>query len=182
LNARIIPVVPLGDERSVRISWPVFGGIVAHGRECMNGESVAGGDRILIALSSEPIDGASLLSFVADPASGCSVLFTGTVRDHSEGRPGVSRLEYEAYAGVVEGKMAAIATEALDRWEVLKVAVVHRVGVLGVGEPAVVVAVSAGHRRHAFPAARYVIDELKARAPIWKKEHWEDGAEWVEGP
>lgn len=132
-------------------------------------------------MSGEPLDVAAHHGFVADPAAGCSVVFTGTVRDHAPGRVGVTRLEYEAYAGVVEAKIAEVIGEVRDRWPVLRIAASHRTGSLGVGEPAVVIAVSAAHRDDAFPAARYLIDEIKARAPIWKKEHWPGGAEWVEG-
>jgi molybdopterin synthase catalytic subunit len=146
----------------------------------MNGELVDGSDRSLVAVTAEPLDASSLLSFVADPGAGCSVLFTGTVRDHSPGRDGVTTLEYEAYAGVVEEKISAIVAEAFERWDLIRVAAVHRVGTLAIGESAVMVAVSSGHRVAAFPAARYLIDELKSRAPIWKKEHWSGGAEWVE--
>jgi molybdopterin synthase catalytic subunit len=135
-----------------------------------------------VAVSTDPLDASFLLSFVADPRAGCSVLFTGTVRDHSPGRDGVTTLEYEAYAGVVEGRISDIVAEVFERWDVTRIAAVHRIGTLAVGEPAVMVAVSSGHRDAAFPAARYLIDELKARAPIWKKEHWSGGAEWVEGP
>lgn len=137
------------------------------------------GDRVLV--SSEPLDVPSHLTFVADPAAGCSIVFTGTVRDHAPGRDGVTRLEYEAYEGVVESKMAEVVAEARATWPILRVAVSHRTGSLDVGEPAVVVAVSAAHRTEGFEAARYLIDEIKARAPIWKKEHWPGGAEWVLG-
>ncbi len=133
-----------------------------------------------VAVTDAEIDAGELLAFVADPAAGCTVLFTGTARDHSPGRPDVSKLEYEAYTGVAEAKIREIVDEAYGRWTILKVAAVHRTGTLEIGESAVMVAVSAGHRTEAFPAARYVIDELKARAPIWKKEHWSGGAEWVQ--
>ncbi len=133
-----------------------------------------------MALSSESIDADALRRLVSDPAAGAVVVFLGTVRDHSEGRDGVTHLEYEAYEGVVEAKMAGIVRESRDRWpDVLRCAVVHRVGSLPVGEIAVCVAVSSPHRRAAFDAGQYLIDELKARAPIWKKEHWPGGAEWV---
>ncbi len=146
----------------------------------MNGELVDGSGRSLVSVSADPLDASFLLSFVADPTAGCSVLFTGTVRDHSPGRDDVTTLEYEAYAGVVEGRISDIVAEVFERWDVIRIAAVHRIGMLAVGEPAVMVAVSSGHRVAAFPAARYLIDELKARAPIWKKEHWSGGAEWVE--
>ena len=91
----------------------------------------------------------------------------------------MSRLEYEAYGEVARSKIAEIVDEAYERWSILRVAAIHRVGSLDVGESAVCVAVSSAHRSDSFQACRYVIDELKARAPIWKKEHWGGGAEWV---
>jgi len=110
-------------------------------------------------------------------------LFLGTVRDHSrsgEGeRRGVTQLEYEAYGGVAEQVMAEIAGEAEDRFGSRALVAVHRTGVLGVGDVAVVVAAAAPHREQAFAAARHAIDEIKRRVPIWKKETWPDGQEWV---
>ncbi|HHC07623.1 MAG TPA: molybdenum cofactor biosynthesis protein MoaE [Actinobacteria bacterium] len=144
----------------------------------MTSESLAG-RRDLVAVRPEPIDPAAVVAAVSDPAAGAVVLFLGTVRDHSPGRPGVTHLEYEAYGEVVEPKIAEIVAEARERWDLLAVAAVHRTGELSVGEASVAVAVSSAHRADAFPAARYVIDELKRRAPIWKKEHWSGGAEWV---
>jgi molybdopterin synthase catalytic subunit len=137
-------------------------------------------DRVFVSVSDEPIDSSEMLRFVADASAGCSVLFTGTVRDHSPGRQGVSKLEYEAYGSVVEKKITDIVEDAMGQWPLIKVAAVHRTGSLTIGESAVMVAVSSAHRADAFPAARFVIDELKSRAPIWKKEHWSGGAEWVE--
>ena len=107
------------------------------------------------------------------------MLFVGTVRDHSPGRTGVTHLEYEAYDEQVIDKIVEVVTEVRDQWPVTRVAAIHRVGELGVGEISVAVAVSSPHRADAFPAGRFLIDEIKARAPIWKKEHWPGGAEWV---
>ena len=109
------------------------------------------------------------------------VTFSGTVRDHSAEHRGVHLLEYEAYEGRVEDAIASIVEEATGKWPILAAVVEHRVGTVELGGPAVVVAVSTAHRDDAFHAARYVIDELKARAPLWKKEHWPGGADWVEG-
>jgi len=137
----------------------------------------------LVSVSEAPIDPALLIDAVRRPDTGAIVLFLGTVRDHSEGREGVTHLEYEAYREVVEAKILEIIEETRARWTLGAVAAVHRVGSLDVGEESVGVAVSAGHRPEAFEAARHLIDQLKARAPIWKKEHWPGGAEWVrEGP
>jgi molybdopterin synthase catalytic subunit len=133
----------------------------------------------LVLVDAAPIDPSGLLDFVASPDCGAAVLFLGTVRDHSPGKTGVTNLEYEAYHEVVGPKIKEIVAEARARWPVRKVAAVHRVGSLAVGEVAVGVAVTSPHRADAFDAGRYVIDELKARAPIWKKEHWPGGAEWV---
>jgi len=146
----------------------------------MSDESLASNTAVLVSVSDTAIDVVAMMQFVADPASGATVLFSGTVRDHSPGREGVSRLDYEAYGAVVEDKIREIVVEAMERWSILRVAAVHRTGTLEIGEAAVMVAVSSPHRVDAFPAARYVIDELKGRAPIWKKEHWPGGAEWVE--
>ncbi len=120
-----------------------------------------------------------MLAHVADPSCGAVVLFLGTVRDHSPGIDRVTHLEYEAYGGVVEEKIAEVVAEARARWPVRRIAAVHRVGKLQIGETSVAVAASSPHRTDAFEAGRYLIDELKARAPIWKKEHWPGGAEWV---
>lgn len=135
--------------------------------------------RDLIAVGPDPIDPAAVVAAVSDPRCGATVLFLGTVRDHSEGIDGVTHLEYEAYGEVVEDKIAEVVAELRARWPAERIAAVHRVGELGLGEISVAVAVSAPHRGEAFAAGRYLIDELKARAPIWKKEHWPGGAEWV---
>jgi len=134
----------------------------------------------LIEVSEAEIDPGRLVAAVSSPAAGAIVLFLGTVRDHSEGRDGVTYLEYEAYGGVVERKITEIVAELRLNWpQVDRVAAVHRTGSLDVGAASVGVAVSAPHRAEAFPAGEYLIDELKRRAPIWKKEHWPGGAEWV---
>jgi molybdopterin synthase catalytic subunit len=147
----------------------------------LSGRSDAnGGDRIdLVAVGPEPIVPADLLAHVASADCGAAVLFLGTVRDHSAGKDEVSRLEYEAYEGQAEPKISAIVAEARERWPIRYVAAVHRVGSLEVEEIAVGVAVTSAHRADAFDAGRYIIDELKSRVPIWKKEHWSGGAEWV---
>ncbi|CAN5864798.1 MAG: molybdenum cofactor biosynthesis protein MoaE [Acidimicrobiia bacterium] len=134
-----------------------------------------------VGISQQALNPAELLSEVGDPSAGAVILFLGTARDHSPGKSGISHLEYEAYSEQVEQKLAEIAEEAVDKWPVVRLAVEHRVGNVAVGQPSVAVAVSAAHRDEAFEAGRFVIDELKKRAPIWKKEHWEGGGEWVKG-
>jgi molybdopterin synthase catalytic subunit len=137
--------------------------------------------RTKLLISADPLDVADLAASTASPASGASVVFTGTARDHAPGRTDVTHLDYEAYPEQVEGKIAEIVADARERWPIMHVTVAHRTGRVNVGEPSVVVAVSSAHRGDAFEAARFIIDELKERAPIWKKEHWSGGAEWIEG-
>lgn len=139
------------------------------------------GQSVRIAVVDHPLDPAAAMEEVGRSAAGAIAVFVGTVRDHSDGRGGVTHLEYEAFEGRVEEVIGSIVEEATGKWAVLAGVVEHRVGRVDLGEPAVVVAVSAAHRDDAFNAARYLIDELKARAPLWKKEHWPGGAEWVEG-
>ncbi|MBV9661299.1 MAG: molybdenum cofactor biosynthesis protein MoaE [Acidimicrobiales bacterium] len=118
-------------------------------------------------------------SWVQRGDCGAVVVFGGTVRDHAKGRPGVSELEYEAYAGQVEPRLAEVAAHARKQWAGIgKVVIWHRTGTLGVGECSVVVAVSAGHRGEAFDAARYCIDTVKKTVPIWKRERWQGGEDW----
>lgn len=134
-------------------------------------------------LTDQPLRPEAAYAFAEDPGAGAVVMFTGTVRDHSEGRA-VRALEYEAFAERAEAQLAELAADVAQRWPaVCALWLEHRVGTLAVGEPAVVVAVSAGHRTEAFEAARYGIDTLKETVAIWKKEHWADGeAHWVDSP
>lgn len=127
------------------------------------------------------IDTSALVAEVGRPDSGATVLFLGTVRNHSNGRDGVTHLDYEVYEDFVEAKIAEVVDEACAKWPVLAAAVEHRSGEVMVGEASVAVAVSTAHRKDAFAAGEYIIDELKARAPIWKKEYRPDGAEWSRG-
>ena len=145
----------------------------------MSSSTVSGRQGDWVEVGEDQIEPQRVIAAVAGPANGAVVLFLGTVRDHSEGRHGVTHLEYEAYQEVVERKIAEVVSEAREQWPLDKVAAIHRTGSLAVGEVSVAVAVGAAHRVEAFAAARYVIDELKARAPIWKKEHWPGGADWV---
>ena len=112
--------------------------------------------------------------------AGGIVTFEGVVRDHARGKR-VRSLEYDAYPEMAEQEMAKIAAEVERRWQTDRLALVHRIGKLEIGEVAVVVAVACAHRADAFEACRYAIDTLKASVPIWKKEIAEDGEEWVEG-
>jgi molybdopterin synthase catalytic subunit len=116
------------------------------------------------------------------PSCGAVVLFAGTVRDHAEGRPGVTALEYEAYVEQARPRMHEVADELRRRWpQTGRVVILHRVGRLELSETAVVVVVSAPHRDAAFDAARYAIDAVKATVPIWKREEWSGGSAWGTG-
>ncbi len=120
-----------------------------------------------------------VLAWVTRPDCGALVLFCGTVRDHADGRPNVSRLTYEAYEEEVEPRLASVAAEARRRWPAVGgVAILHRVGTLAVGEVSVAIVASAPHRGDAFSAARFCIDTVKATVPIWKRETWEGGEDW----
>ncbi len=136
---------------------------------------------VRVRVGEGPIDPAALVAEVGRPDSGATVLFLGTVRDHSNGRDGVTHLDYEVYEDFVESKIQEVIAEAAGRWPVLAVAVEHRSGKVMLGEASVAVAVATAHRKDAFAACEYIIDELKARAPIWKKEHRPGGAEWSRG-
>jgi molybdopterin synthase catalytic subunit len=130
-------------------------------------------------ISSSPLDPAALHRALASSQAGACVTFEGWVRDHNEGRP-VQALDYEAFGALAEREGAGILDEARAKFQILNVACVHRVGSLQIGDLAVWVGVAAAHRSAAFDACRYVIDEAKARLPIWKKEHYASGAsEWI---
>jgi molybdopterin synthase catalytic subunit len=135
-----------------------------------------------IALFDGPLPVDEATSWVVRPDCGGVVVFVGTVRDHADGRPGVSELVYEAYARVAEERMAAVVAGARRRWADLGRTVVwHRTGALRVTEAAVVVAVSAPHRDVAFEAARWMIDTVKSSVPVWKQETWAGGRDWGTG-
>lgn len=131
------------------------------------------------AIIDASIDIAALLERVAGVGNGATVLFLGTVRDVNEGRA-VTGIEYSAYRSMAERELAAIVEEATARMSSNAIAVEHRLGELRVGECSVAVAAAHPHRDRAFDGARYVVEELKRRVPIWKREHYADGSrEWV---
>ncbi len=125
-----------------------------------------------------PIDLGEVVAEVAEERAGAIATFQGTVRRQSRGRQ-VIALEYEAYAGMAEKVMAEIADGIKERYDLCEVAIAHRTGRCEVGEVSVAIAVSAAHRQDALSACRDVIDELKERVPLWKKEHYEGGEEWI---
>jgi molybdopterin synthase catalytic subunit len=129
-------------------------------------------------LTEQPVDLGALIDAVQSPERGGIACFLGTVRNHHHGRD-VLRLEYSAYAPMVEAECARIVAEAESRWDVT-IALRHRLGRLEIGEVAVAVVTASAHRDEAFVACRYVIEELKRRVPIWKREFYADGAvQWV---
>jgi molybdopterin synthase catalytic subunit len=139
------------------------------------------GQVIRVSVGEGPIDTSALVEELVRPDSGAMVLFLGTVRDHSETAKGVTHLEYEVYPEEVVPKIREIVDEAGERWPILNVVVEHRSGPVTLEEASVAVGVSAAHRADAFVAAQFIIDELKTRAPIWKKEHWPGGSSWSPG-
>lgn len=125
-----------------------------------------------------PLDVTEVIRAVEDPGAGAIVSFTGTVRDHSLGKA-VLALDYEAYPAAAEKMLARIGAEIEERWGLRRVAIVHRVGHLAVGEASVMIAVAAPRRAAAFAACEYAIVRLKEIVPIWKKETYTDGAVWI---
>ena len=135
-----------------------------------------------IALTEDPLPVGDAYAWAVLPSCGGTVVFSGTVRDHAEGRSGVTMLSYEAYAEQVEARFRALAADARARWpELGRLVLLHRLGDLALCESSVVVVASAPHRGEAFDAARHLIDTLKETVPIWKKETWDDGADWATG-
>jgi len=132
-----------------------------------------------VSLTEQPLPVASAADWAVRPDCGAVVVFSGTARNHAEGRPDVEVLEYEAYEEQVVPRLEAIASEARRRWPSTgRLAVLHRTGRIEIGESSVVVAASAPHRDDAFQAARFCIDTLKSSVPIWKRETWSGGSEW----
>ncbi len=129
-------------------------------------------------LTPDPIDVDTVIAEVADERAGAIATFLGTTRVESRGRT-VHHLEYEAYEGMAEKVMAEIAETLSTRYELCKVAITHRVGRVGIGETSVAIAVSARHREHALAACKEAIDILKVDVPLWKKEVYEGGEEWI---
>jgi len=134
-------------------------------------------DWIAVADEVLPVDRA--LAWASRPDCGGIVTFCGTVRDHSDGRPGVTELEYEVFPEHADARLHRLAASARHRWPTIgRLVLLHRVGRLSVGEVSVVVVASTPHRAEAFDAARYCIDTLKRTIPIWKRETWAGGNDW----
>jgi molybdopterin converting factor subunit 1 len=156
--------------------------LLAEGDEVAFIPPVSGGSEVgvLFELTDQPLDPRRLEAAVARAGAGAICTFTGVVRDNSRGRR-TTRLEYEAYTGMAESQMRAIAAEIAERWPEARVAMAHRTGVLEIGEASVVVAVSSPHRGDAIAACKWGIDRLKETVPVWKKEFYADGEVWIEG-
>ena len=131
-----------------------------------------------LKITGETLDVAAITALVADEAAGAINVFVGTVRNRTQGRE-VVRLEFEAYESMALKEMDKICRQAGKRWPVLAMAIYHRSGLLQVGEVPVVIAVATPHREQGFAACQYAIDTLKQTVPIWKKEVFADGEQWV---
>jgi MoaE-MoaD fusion protein len=149
--------------------------VLAEGDEVALIPPVSGG---ALRLSGEPLSLVDAVREVASDDAGAIATFSGTTRARSRGRT-VLRLEYEAYEGMAEQTMAAIARELEERYDLLHIAIHHRIGTVAIGETSVVIAVSAAHRADALAACHDAIDALKQRVPVWKKEFYEGGEEWI---
>ena len=133
-----------------------------------------------VAIVRTPLDPTSLLAEVASVGNGASILFVGTVRDVNDGRA-VSGIEYAAYESMAMRELESIVSEAASRFDVSDIVVEHRIGQLGLGDASVVIAAAHAHRAQAYDASRFVIEEIKRRVPIWKREEYVDGTrEWID--
>ncbi len=172
--ARLKPMVmPMVNKAYVPVDYPL-----SHGDEVAFIPPVSGGEPQRFRIQTEPLDPRELEALVANSGAGAIATFTGTVRDHGRGKS-VTHLDYEAYAPAAELTLAQIGDEIRERWGIEHVAIAHRVGSLAVGEASVVISVASPHRDAAFEACRYAIERIKEIVPIWKKEHYADGAAWL---
>jgi molybdopterin synthase catalytic subunit len=136
----------------------------------------------MFAISDQTIDVAAMIGTDVSPRAGAVAMFEGRVRNHHDGRA-VHRLEYECYPAMASSEGQAVLSEALARFDIIASRCVHRVGDLGIGDVAIVVHVTAAHRAAAIHACEFIVDQVKARVPIWKKEHYDGGeATWVNCP
>jgi molybdopterin synthase catalytic subunit len=135
---------------------------------------------MMFAITPERLDPAPLVESVRRNDAGAIALFYGVVRNENLGRA-VQYLEYDAYPEMAIKKMREVADEVRAKFPVAEVGVLHRIGRLEIGETSLLVAVSSGHRKEAFEACHYAVDRIKQIVPIWKKEVWADGSEWIEG-
>jgi molybdopterin synthase catalytic subunit len=174
------PLLALGDEPSGLLYarnrvYVERSEVVQAGDELAFIPPVSGGD---FRLASEPLSVEDVVGEVRDEAAGAIATFVGTTRAHSRGRD-VLHLEYEAYEGMAEQTMAELAESLKAKYEIEEVAIHHRIGRVEIGEPSVVIAVSGAHRADALAACKEAIDTLKETVPLWKKEIYEGGEEWI---
>ncbi|MBC7852157.1 MAG: molybdenum cofactor biosynthesis protein MoaE [Pirellulaceae bacterium] len=133
----------------------------------------------MISLTHSPIDPSAILAQLASNDAGAVVLFLGTTREFTKGRQTAS-LDYECYPQMAEAKLAELEAQAREKWPLVHVSIVHRLGRLELGETSIAIAVSSPHRQAAFEAGKWLIDTIKEDVPIWKQENWSDGtSEWV---
>jgi molybdopterin synthase catalytic subunit len=132
----------------------------------------------MFRVTNDPIDLNELVRYVTDPEAGAIATFIGTTRNNNEGRK-VIALDYEAYPEMAEKELARIGYDALKQWPICRMAVVHRLGPVQIGDASVIIAVSSAHRDAAFAASRFAIEEIKKTVPIWKKEVFEGGEVWI---
>ena len=165
------PMRVLHDGDEIALLPPVSGGSAEEGRSA---------ESEWIRLQREPIDAEALVVALKEGESGAVVAFDGIVRNNSRGRRTLY-LDYEAYEAMALPQMRQLAGDAQQRFGVRRVALVHRLGRLQVGESSVLIVVASAHRAQAFEACRWIIDTLKKTVPIWKKEWFEDGAVWADG-
>ena len=132
----------------------------------------------MFRVTDQAIDLTELVRFVTDPQAGAIAIFIGTTRNNNDGRK-VIALDYEAYPEMAEKELARIGADAAQKWQLCRMAIVHRLGPVQIGEASVIIAVSSAHRDAAFAASRYAIEEIKKTVPIWKKELFEGGEVWI---
>lgn len=188
LRQRLLELAPAGAGLLKACRLAISGEFVEDDRPLHDGDEVAvippvsGGEgegAVVAEVSSSPIDVARWISYVATPRAGAIVTFLGTVREFT-GDKQTRELEYEAYHDMAGRKLREIAELARVRFDLTRVAVVHRIGKLSIGEVSVLIAVSSPHRAQAFDGCRFIIEAIKRDVPIWKKEVWVDGSyEWV---
>lgn len=136
---------------------------------------------MLIRVTDTELDAGQAIAAVATPAAGAINVFLGVVRDNNLGR-NVGHLEYEAYPEMAEKVMRQLGEEAITQFGLERVAILHRTGRLEIGETSLLVAISSGHRAESFEGGHWLVNEIKKRVPVWKKEVWDTGEAWIEGP